>query len=264
MPKAIRHEPRILVTNDDGIQAPGLKVLERIARTLSKDVWVVAPEVEQSGAGHSLSINVPLRLRQIAAKRFAVFGTPTDSVLAAVRVVLPKGAKPFDLVLSGVNRGANLGEDITHSGTVAAAMEGALCGIPSFAFSQGFDFTNPKPKLRWETAQRFAPTLIRQLLKAPWDANTLYNINFPDLPAERVRGVKATPHGKRPAMKELSRAVDPKGRHYYWLHWADNGVASHAQDADLKWSARGYITVTPICLNLTNYAMLKRMEKLSL
>ncbi len=152
---------RILVTNDDGINAPGLVVMENIARALSDDVWVVAPEVEQSGASHSLSIRTPVRFHQSGEKRFTVAGTPTDCVITASRIIVPE---KIDLVLSGVNRGPNIADDVTHSGTVAAAMEGALGGVRSVAFSLAFDFDAENPTYHWQTAEAFAPGIVRKLM----------------------------------------------------------------------------------------------------
>src|SRR5918912_162675 len=149
---------RILVTNDDRIHAPGLKVLETIARQLSDDVWVVAPEFDQSGVSHSLSLNDPLRLRSVAERRFAVKGTPTDCVIMAAKHLL-KERRP-DLVLSGVNRGRNTGEDVIYSGTVAGAVEGTILGIPSFALSQSYMSRSSAPP-HWATAIRNAPDIIR-------------------------------------------------------------------------------------------------------
>ena len=150
---------RVLVTNDDGIHAPGLKTLEAIARALSDDVWVVAPETDQSGVAHSLSLNDPLRLREISDRHFAVKGTPTDCVIMGVRHVL-KDKLP-DLVLSGVNRGANLAEDVTYSGTIAGAFEGSILGIRSMALSQAFGLDKTSKGIRWQTALAHGPRLIR-------------------------------------------------------------------------------------------------------
>lgn len=248
---------RILVTNDDGIHAPGIAVLEKIAHTLAKEVWVIAPEVEQSGAGHSLTLQTPIRFRKLAERRYAISGTPTDCVLMAVRALIKE---PIDLVLSGVNRGGNIAEDITHSGTIAAAMEGTLCDIPSIAFSQSFDLEREEPSIHWKTAEIFAPRLIEALLAEPWSQNTFYNVNFPDCVAAKVKGVKMVAHGKRSIPKQLTRAIDPKGRPYYWLNWADEGVDPRRPDADIKWVKKNYVTVTPICLDLTNYDVLKRLK----
>src|SRR2546421_1822140 len=165
---------RILISNDDGIASPGIKVLEKVARELSNDVWVVAPEQEQSGASHSLTTRRPLRLRPVGEQRYAVDGTPTDCVLLAVKRLLRD--RPPDLVLSGINAGGNVGEDLTYSGTVAAAMEATLLDIPAIALSQHYLDGEPIP---WPTAERFAPEVIRRLTELPWPEHTLININFP-------------------------------------------------------------------------------------
>src|SRR5450432_1271669 len=168
---------RILISNDDGIEAAGLRMLEAVARTLCPDVWVVAPALEQSRAGHSLTLRRPLRIRKLAEQRYAVDGTPTDCVLLAIKFIM-KDARPT-LVLSGVNAGGNLGEDITYSGTVAAAMEATLLGVPAVALSQHYSrVTGP----RWDTGEKFAVQVLRRLAGAPWPRNTLINVNFPDVP----------------------------------------------------------------------------------
>src|ERR1700688_706457 len=166
---------RIQVTNDDGIHAEGLDVCVEIARALSDDVWVIAPEYDQSGVSHSLSLNDPLRLREIGERRFAVKGTPTDCVIMGVRNLL--GEKRADLVLSGVNRGRNAAEDVTYSGTVAGAMEGAVLGIPSFALSQAYRGGSHKEP-HWQTALQHAPDLIRRVLKTGVPRDVLVNVNF--------------------------------------------------------------------------------------
>ena len=183
---------RILVTNDDGINAPGLRVLERIARTLSKDVWVVAPETNQSGASHSLTMHRPLRIRKVGRRRFAIDGTPTDCVLLALQTVIKDG--PVDLVLSGVNQGANLGEDVTYSGTIAAAMEATLFNVPAIALSQSC--RNGQP-VQWTTAEHHAPGIISRLFSEKWHKDLLININFPDSASETVKGMQVTAQGKR-------------------------------------------------------------------
>lgn len=247
---------RILVTNDDGIHAPGLEVLERIARELSDEVWVVAPEAEQSGAGHSLTIHNPLRLRQIAERRYAVGGTPTDCVLLAVKAVLRE--HPVDLILSGVNRGANIGEDITYSGTVAAAMEGTLIGIPSIAMSQCCEDAAP---VRWEVAERHAPTIIRRVLAAGWPANNLININFPDVEPEKVKGVRPSPHGQRKIGDKLIRREDPRARPYYWIGDEGRRNGEFQPGCDIAAVNEGYISVTPICMDMTDYKTLEMIRE---
>src|SRR5579863_10225718 len=169
---------RILISNDDGINAPGLKLLAKVARALCPDVWVVAPETEQSGASHSLTITRPLRIRRLNPRRYAVDGTPTDCVLLAVNAIM-KDKRPT-LLLSGINAGANLGEDISYSGTVAAAMEATLLEIPAIAFSQHYESRRAIP---WKTAEAHAAAVIRRLTASPWPRNTLINVNFPAVDA---------------------------------------------------------------------------------
>src|SRR3954447_12381222 len=176
-------ECRILISNDDGIESPGIKILEQIARELSDDVWVVAPDQEQSGASHSLTTRRPLRLTEIAPRHYAVDGTPTDCVLLAVKKLLRD--RPPDLVLSGINGGSNVGEDLTYSGTVAAAMEATLLGIPAIALSQDFRDGQGIP---WETGEALGPEVIRRLLRLPWPASTLFNINFPAVAPAQAAG----------------------------------------------------------------------------
>jgi 5'-nucleotidase len=245
---------RVLVTNDDGINAPGLKVLEKVARSLSRDVWVVAPEVEQSGAAHSLTLRRPLQVRRLSSRRFAVDGTPTDCVLLAVNRLIPK-RRP-DLVLSGVNRGANLGEDVTYSGTIAAAMEGTLLEIPSIALSQLRSGTT----IRWHTAEHFAADVIRRLTSVEWPKGVLMNINFPNVSAPEVTGVEFVRQGRRPAGIEIVPIQDPLGRPYLWIgdFLSDESVE---RDTDLAATRAGAISVTPLHLDLTNGQMLAKLKK---
>ena len=237
---------RILISNDDGINAPGIKVLERIARTLSKDVWVVAPETEQSAAGHSLTIRRPLRIRKLSRRRFAVDGTPTDAVLLGVNHVL-KAKKP-DLVLSGVNRGANLGEDVTYSGTVAAAMEGTILGIPAIALSQYVDHPHP---VKWGTVEHWAPIVIRKLLAVGWSRNVLINVNFPDVVASHVTGVEIARQGKRKIGDDIMERNDPRGEPYVWIG-AQRAEERSTPGTDIEAVCRGAVAVTPLCFDLTH------------
>ena len=239
---------RILVTNDDGIQAPGLKVLEKIARQLSKDVWVVAPEVEQSGAGHSLTLRRPLRMRRLGAKRFAVDGTPTDSVLLALKVAMRKH-RPT-LVLSGVNRGANLGEDMTYSGTIAAAMEATLLGLPAIALSQE---VATGEDVHWATPAQIAPGLIRRLVASGWPADVLINVNFPNRPAAAVEGTAVTRQGRRKLGEQIEGRIDTRGEHYYWIGPV-RGEDGDPAGTDLEAIRQGKVSVTPLHLDLTHGA----------
>lgn len=248
---------RILVTNDDGVDAPGIAALERIARKLSSDVWVVAPALEQSGAGHSLTLHTPLRIYPKDKRRFAVAGTPTDSVALAVKEIL-REHKP-DLVLSGVNAGSNLGEDVTYSGTVAAAMEGTLLDIPSIAISQ--TYTSDKSSIRWETAEHYIPGLVVKLMEKGIPHNSLININIPDLSIEQVNGIKVTPQGKRKLGDNIVSRLDPEGRPYYWIGGVRNEDKEHAE-TDLAALRNGYITITPLYLDLTYYSVLQSFDEL--
>ena len=168
---------RILISNDDGINAPGLDVCADIARMLSDDVWVVAPEFDQSGVAHSLSLNDPLRMRAVDERRFAIKGTPTDCVIMGVRHILD--GKGPDLILSGVNRGQNAAEDVTYSGTIAGAIEGAILGIPSLAMSQAYSVANRQNPF-WDTARQHGPGIIRKVLEKGIPRDVLVNVNFPD------------------------------------------------------------------------------------
>ena len=246
---------RILVTNDDGIAAPGLKVLVRSARSLSKDVWVVAPELEQSGAGHSLTLRVPLRIRRIAPRRFAVDGTPTDCVLLAIREIL-KAHKP-QLVLSGINRGGNMGEDVTYSGTVAAAMEGTLLDVRSLALSLAVT-NGARPE--WASAEHWAGLAIRRLAALDWPANTLMNVNIPNLPADAVTGIAATRQGRRKIGGDLMASVDPRGRRYFWIGPVRDEDAGQL-GTDIHAVTRGEVSVTPIHLDLTHAGALDQLRR---
>ena len=247
---------RILISNDDGIEAPGIKVLEEVARTLSDDVWVVAPESEQSAVAHSLTIRRPLRLRQVGERRYCVDGTPTDSVLLGVRQLLVD--KRPDLVLSGINRGSNLGDDVSYSGTVAAAMEGALLGIPSIALSQHIVGDTP---IKWDTGRHWAPEVIRRLAAEGWPPNVLINVNFPDLAADRVGGIIVADQGKRKIGDELVERIDPRGQPYYWIggqRLEDPGV----EGTDLAAVYEGKVAVTPLGTDFTHRGTLAAMASL--
>jgi len=239
---------RILVTNDDGIASSGIKLLEEIARDLSADVWVVAPEQEQSASS-------PLRMSELAERRYAVDGTPTDCVMLAIKHLL-REHRP-DLVLSGVNGGGNVGEDLTYSGTVAAAMEATLLDIPAIALSQHFIDGEAIP---WHTAARFAPEVIRRLTRLPWPEHTLMNINFPAAAPEDVRGIAVTSQGKRAIADNLSERLDPRGRPYYWIGPVrEDGFAEPG--TDLAAINEKQVSVTPIYLNLTNIPVLASLKK---
>jgi 5'-nucleotidase len=250
---------RILITNDDGIHSPGLAVAEAIARALTDDVWVVAPETEQSGASHSLTLSLPLRLRQVQERRFAVTGTPTDCVMMGVAEIL-KDRKP-DLVLSGVNRGSNLADDVTYSGTIAGAMEGTALGIRSMALSQAYGFEEGY-KLRWSCAEVHGPTVIKKLVEAAWPEprEVLMNVNFPDCEPGEVGGIEVTEQGKRDMQTAaLDRRIDARGNPYYWIGF--KRVRSNPlKGTDLRAIYEKRISVTPLHLNLTEFKVLQRLK----
>ena len=241
---------KILLTNDDGVHARGLEVLERIARTLSDDITIVAPLEEQSGKGRSLSLTEPVRLRKFGDRRFAVTGTPTDAVMMALAELMKDS--PPDLILSGVNRGANLAEDVSYSGTVSAAMEGALAGIRSIALSQRYAAPSPGERVSFEAAEQWGERVLRPLIAAQWAPRTLMNINFPPIPAAEVAGIKAVHQGLRDyGRMRLDKRTDPRGFDYYWFGL---GRIDHtpAADTDLEAIEKGFITVTPLHLDMTH------------
>ena len=250
---------RILISNDDGIDAPGLHALRQIASEISDDVWVVAPEANKSGAGHSLSLNEPLRMRKIDDRAFAVRGTPTDCVIMGVRHVL-KDKRP-DLILSGVNRGGNLAEDVTYSGTIACAFEGTLVGIRSIALSQAFGFESGDAP-RWDTAIAHAPSIIKTLIGTDWPAFTLMNVNFPDRAPDRIEGIKVTSQGRRDQdLLDIDARRDTWGTPYYWLAY-ERRRSNPEAGTDLRAVYDGWISVTPLSMNFTDIATKTQIEKL--
>lgn len=248
---------RILVTNDDGIDAPGLRVLERVAQEFSADVWVVAPETEQSGAGHSLTLTRPLRHRHLSGQRHAVNGSPTDCVLFAIAHIM-RGQKP-DLVLSGVNRGGNLGEDITYSGTVAAAMEATLLGVPAIAFSQ-VTGTREQP-IHWGTAERHAPDILRLLTSVAWPKDVFMNVNFPNRLADQTTGVRIVAQGRRESNYSLVALTDPRGNDYYWIGPQRLGELLRQDDTDYHAIEDGAVSVTPLHVDLTHNETLEKLRE---
>lgn len=244
---------RILLTNDDGIHAPGLAVLERIAARFSDDVWICAPSEEQSGAGHSLTLTRPVRLKQHDARRFSVAGTPTDSVTMALKRLMPE---PPDLILSGVNRGANLGDDVTYSGTVSAAFEGALAGIRAIALSQVYAGEGHGDRVPFEAAEHWGEAVLRPLLDMPFAERTLVNINFPPLSAEAVKGIRVVRQGFHDyARGSVVEGTDPRGFPYFWfgLHGIEH---TPGQATDLEAIRDGFVAVTPLQLDFTHAASL--------
>jgi 5'-nucleotidase len=245
---------RVLVSNDDGINAPGLKLLEKILAPLVGEIWVVAPETEQSATSHSLTLRRPLRIRQVSERRYAVDGTPTDSVLMAIRELMRE--TPPDLVISGINRGGNVGEDVTYSGTVAAAMEGTLLGVPSVALSQICADGHP---VKWATAEKWAPRVLKALCAEGWPEGVLINVNFPSVTAGRVSGIEVTRQGLRKIGSDLVSGVDPRGEPYYWIG-AQRRDQHYRPGSDLEATGRGAVSVTPLTMDLTHAPTLKKMR----
>lgn len=251
---------RILLTNDDGFEAPGMKVLLDIAQSLSNDLWIVAPSEEQSGAGHSLTITRPLRIRQRGDQQYSVDGTPTDSVMLAVAKIMKDN--PPDLILSGVNRGANLGEDVTYSGTVSATMEGALAGIPSIALSQAYERWGMGDDVPFEAARQWGEKVLRPLVKQSMDHRTLININFPAVAADQVKGVRVVSQGIRDYGRlQIVSNHDPRGFEYHWFGLGPM-VETPAHSTDLEAIEDGYVAVTPLHLDLTHYPSMDKLKTL--
>lgn len=248
---------RILLTNDDGIEAPGLNVLEEIARAISDDIWIVAPETDQSGAAHSLTLHEPMRCRPVAKQKFAVKGTPTDCVIMGVRHLMADN--PPDLVLSGVNAGQNIADDVTYSGTVAGAMEGTMLGIPSIAVSQAYPFKHGS-KIKWQTPLDLGPGVIRQCLDAGWPSDVLLNINFPDRDTGDITETLVTRQGKRDqGLVSIEERHDTRGTPYYWFA-LERQKSTPAEGSDLKAIYDGHISITPIGLNLTHTSTVEHLR----
>ncbi len=249
---------RILLTNDDGIHAEGLAVLERIARTLSDDVWIVAPETDQSGLAHSLTLSEPLRLRKVSDKHFALRGTPTDCVIMGVKEVL--GGKKPDLVLSGVNNGANMADDVTYSGTIAGAIEGTLQGIKSFAISQAANYLDGERMVPWEIVETFAPDLLKKLIKVEMPDWTFMNLNFPNCRPQDVQGISVTAQGKLDFGINVEKRSDGRGYPYYWLKF-DARKGDFREGTDIHALRENKVSVTPLKLDLTDYDLLDRIQR---
>ena len=247
---------RILLTNDDGIEAPGLIALEAIAAELSEDVWIVAPAEEQSGTGHSLTLTAPIRLRRLGDRRFAVRGTPTDAVMMAIGHVM-KDHRP-DLILSGVNRGPNMAEDVTYSGTVSAAMEGCLAAVRSVALSQAMaDYTAGAED--FGAARAYGATIIRRLTAMDWPAGVLMNVNFPARVTAEPPVVVCAQGFRDYGNIRIDARVDPRGFPYYWFGYGRD-MADPERETDLHAVRSGAVAVTPLHLDLTHYATMAALQ----
>lgn len=249
---------KILLTNDDGIHAPGLAVLEDIARELSGDIWIVAPEVEQSGQSRSITLTQPLRVREVREKVFAVSGTPSDCVLLALQDII-EGERP-DLVLSGVNRGQNIAEDTSFSGTIAAAMFAMQMGVPGMALSQAQNFRE-RGSLPWETAKAWGAKVIRPIIEAGWPRDVVINVNFPDREPGEVAGVQYCRQGFRDeTIIHHEKRQDLRGNDYYWIGYRSK-LSKPDEGTDLKAIYEGYVSVSPLHVDLTHDDFLKDMKR---
>lgn len=248
---------RVLLTNDDGIHAPGLKSLEKIARNLTDDIWVVAPETDQSGVAHSLTLSHPMRVRKLEDRHFAVNGTPTDCVIMGVRELMDV---PPDLVLSGVNSGQNIADDVTYSGTVAGAIEGMALGIKSIALSQAYDFAEGVRYVKWDNVETHAPNIILKLLEEDFPSKTLINVNFPNCHADEVDGIQITNQGAFTHGLYMEKRYDGRGFPYYWLKFGRE-VPDQREGTDIMCLRDNKISITPLKLDLTDEAFMKVLEK---
>jgi 5'-nucleotidase len=248
---------RILITNDDGIHSEGLDACAEIGRALGGDVWIVAPEYDQSGVSHSLSLNDPLRLRAIEERRFAVKGTPTDCVIMGAKHILKDN--PPGLVLAGVNRGRNTGEDVIYSGTVAGAVEGTILGIPSFALSQAYTSRSPQPP-HWDTAIKFGPDIIRRVLETGIPRDVLININFPNCAPNDVKGIAVAGQGRnRTERLNIEARQDGRGNAYYWIAYVRMRRDQPQDGSDISALAENRITVTPLRFDMTDEPFLTKL-----
>jgi len=240
--------PHILVSNDDGVHARGIKALTAALRKIA-DVTVVAPDRERSGASHSLTMDVPLRAHEIREGVFAVAGTPTDCILLALKMLMPE---PPDLVVSGINRGANMGDDVTYSGTIAAAMEATLLGIPSIAMSL-CRCDSGQRDYDYAAASQVARDLSLMVLERGLPNWTLLNVNVPNIPGDEIKGVQVVRQGKQVYEEAVIEKKDPRGRTYYWIG-GELSTWENDPDTDFAVVSQGYVSVTPVNLDLTDYA----------
>lgn len=243
--------PIILVTNDDGVHSPGIIALFKAMKELG-DAYIVAPDRERSAVGHALTLHRPLKVEELRENVYSVNGTPTDCVALGIHKILPK--KP-DLVASGINKGANLGDDITYSGTVSAAIEGTILGVPSFAIS----LAGEKP-FHYEVASHFAIKIAHYILDKCLPYDTLLNVNVPNVHKNMIKGIKITRQGKRIYDNAIQEIYSPWGDKHYWIgggkpYW------EHGEDMDIQAVLDGFVSVTPIHLDLTNYEAIEYLKK---
>ncbi len=244
----------ILITNDDGINSDGLIELKKVLEK-KHNIYVAAPLKEQSGSSHSLTMNLPLRIYEYGKNFFAVDGTPTDCIMLAINKIFQD--IKFDLLISGINYGANLGDDITYSGTVAGAMEGCLMGIPSIALSLDVDFQKRPVYAHYETAAKFVDTFIK--VNISFKKDTFLNINVPDKPLDKIKGIKITRQGKRTYKDVIVENTDPRGEKYYWIAGTPV-ILCKDEDTDIFAVENGYISITPLKMDLTDYDFINELN----
>ena len=247
--------PRVLIVNDDGIDGPGIRMLEEIVRRFIDDVWVVAPDEERSGAGHSISVSHPIRIKQRDERHFAIKGSPTDCALLGIHELL--GDRKPDFLFSGINAGPNLAEDITYSGTCSAAMEGAMLGIPSIALSQMLGYNQP---VHWETSRALLPPIVEKLMTLPFGDGRFVNVNVPNLPVDQVTGTRITTQGRRPPGTFTPvRRIDERHVPYYWIKIAYT-AGGHEPGTDLEAVRDGAVSITPLQLDMTDRGKMGALE----
>lgn len=250
-------EARVLLTNDDGIGAPGLVLLEELIAPLVKSLMVVAPENNQSGCGHTVAVARPLRLMKHNANHFAVNGTPPDAVLMGAREVMKDD--PPNLVLSGINDGKNIAEYVHYSGTCAACYEAGLMGIPSVAFSQD----SGGVAVNFDAARGWLVNVLTKLLAQPWPGDCFVNINFPACPSVQVQGAELTRLGRVLQGTGFAQVTDPRGRVHYWNDWRDDvlDAVDAAPGTDLAALSAGRVAITPVAIDQTDHQAMEQMRR---
>jgi len=242
----------ILVANDDGIDSPGIRALVKTLKSLLGDVWVVAPDRAQNAMGRAITLHKPLRLTQVGRQMFSVNGTPSDCITLAVGQILKD--QKIDLVVSGINKGLNLGDDVTNSGTVAAALEGAIRGIPSIAVSM-----DGRNRFRFALGARVALEVAKMVSKNGLPADTLLNVNIPDLQANSLKGMKFTSLSRRRYKNPVVEKTDPRGGTYYWI--AGEQVSwNRKKHSDVDAISQGFVSLTPLHFDMTQYRALTKMQ----
>jgi 5'-nucleotidase len=241
---------RILVTNDDGVHSLGISELAKALAAIG-EVWIVAPDRERTAVGHGVTLHKPLRIHQLRPRTYTVNGTPVDCVNLALLKVMPK---PPAIVVSGINKGVNLGDDVMYSGTVSAAMEGTILGVPSVAVSQeGLD------KFRFGVGATYAGRVVRLVLAQGLPEETLLNVNIPDRPRRGIKGVRVTCLSRRRFHNPIIEKVDPRGRKYYWI--AGERISwSRSKEADHEAIEEGFVSITPVRLDSTHYGVLDQIR----